>query len=138
MDDDATTHQFPLPARHACTCAWWCAAFALDPDGYWIELVKRAPIFGDSPANEYNFSQTMLRVKDGPASAAFYQEHLGMTLLRNMNLGDFSLFFLATATEQELTAAFDAQTDEQKKECSTDGTVGATGSNPCAAPRTLC
>ena len=31
-------------------------AFALDPDGYWIELVRRSPIFpGDG--NYFNFSQ---------------------------------------------------------------------------------
>jgi len=96
-------------------------AFALDPDGYWLELVRRSPIFG-GPANEYNFSQTMLRVKDGPKSLAFYRDVLGMTCLRNLNLGSFSLMFMVTADEAELKAAFDAQTDEVKKGAAADGT----------------
>lgn len=95
-------------------------AFALDPDGYWVELVRRMPIF-PGPANEYNFSQTMLRVKDGPKSLAFYRDVLGMTCIRNMNLGSFSLIFMVTATAAELQAAFDAQTDEVKAACTTDG-----------------
>lgn len=40
-------------------------AFAYDPDGYWVELVKR-----DTPGvipNYFNFSQTMIRVKVGIA-----------------------------------------------------------------------
>lgn len=35
-------------------------AFALDPDGYWVEIVARGKTFEGVPAN---FSQTMLRVK---------------------------------------------------------------------------
>lgn len=89
-------------------------AFALDPDGYWIELVKRAPIFG-GPANAFNLSQTMLRVKDGPKSVAFYRDVLGMTTLRSLDLGSFSLFFLVSATEDELRAAFDAQPEEVRQ-----------------------
>ena len=37
-------------------------AFVLDPDGYWIEIVKRTPALYREPCN---LSQTMLRVKDG-------------------------------------------------------------------------
>eukprot|EP00933_Yihiella_yeosuensis_P082483 TRINITY_DN96386_c0_g1_i1.p1 TRINITY_DN96386_c0_g1~~TRINITY_DN96386_c0_g1_i1.p1 ORF type:complete len:360 (-),score=87.66 TRINITY_DN96386_c0_g1_i1:341-1420(-) len=78
-------------------------AFALDPDGYWVEIVRRT-----SPEPEYfNLSQTMLRVKDGPASVEFYTKHLGMTLLsaRHMPQYAFSLFFLASVTEDELEDA---------------------------------
>jgi len=96
-------------------------AFALDPDGYWIELVRRAPIFPGA-ANYFNFSQTMLRVKDGPKSVAFYRDHLGMTCVRARDLGGFSLFFMVSASEAELRAAFDAQTDEQRAESAADGT----------------
>ena len=67
-------------------------AFALDPDGYWIELVRRSSIFGPSSfpnGNYFNFSQTMLRVKDGPASVAFYRDRLGMTLIRAMDLPQY-------------------------------------------------
>lgn len=91
-------------------------AFALDPDGYWIEIVKRqAGLFKD----EYNLSQTMLRVKDGPKSAKFYQEHLGMTLLRQTDYPQwgFSLFFLASLTPEELAEGLSKLPDEEK----TDG-----------------
>merc|ERR1712194_283753 len=50
---------------------------------------------------------TMLRVKDGPAAAEFYCKHLGMTLIRRMDIpaAKFSLFFLVSATEAELEEA---------------------------------
>jgi lactoylglutathione lyase len=83
-------------------------AFALDPDGYWVEIVTR----GESKEakeieNAANLSQTMLRVKDPVKSIAFYQ-HLGMTLLRTTHGSDFSLFFLANLTP-ELQQRFEAQ-----------------------------
>merc|ERR1719238_2564055 len=40
-------------------------AFALDPDGYWIEICKRASGIYKEPCN---LSQTMMRVKDGWAT----------------------------------------------------------------------
>lgn len=68
-------------------------AFCLDPDGYWIEIIKRAE---DSPINnKYTFAQTMLRVKDPEKSVKFYREMFGMTLLRSSDMSDFSLYFLA-------------------------------------------
>jgi len=39
-------------------------AFALDPDGYWIELVRRKAGLFLGEQNYFNLSQTMLRVKD--------------------------------------------------------------------------
>ena len=66
-------------------------AFVYDPDGYWVEIVKRGE--GSGIANSYNFSQTMLRVKDPKKSIAFYQR-LGMKVLVEKHYGDFSLFFL--------------------------------------------
>jgi lactoylglutathione lyase len=71
-------------------------AFVYDPDGYWVEIVKR----GDQ-ANiplQCNFSQTMLRVKDPVKSLEFYQT-LGMKVLVERHLDDFSLFFLSSAQE---------------------------------------
>jgi len=77
-------------------------AFALDPDGYWIEIVRRqAGIF----KSYYNFSQVMMRVKDGPATIKFYQEHFGCTVLREMKAETFTNFFLASVTPEELKAA---------------------------------
>mmetsp|Transcript_8617 Transcript_8617/g.22250 ORF Transcript_8617/g.22250 Transcript_8617/m.22250 type:complete len:339 (-) Transcript_8617:84-1100(-) len=72
-------------------------AFALDPDGYWIEIVKR----GDEVTewDGYNLSQTMLRIKDPAVSIPFYRDVLGMTLISQSDHGvgtdwGFSLFFL--------------------------------------------
>eukprot|EP01039_Chlorochromonas_danica_P007866 gene7866-8678_t len=69
-------------------------AFALDPDGYWIELVPRR---AESPhANEpFTLAQTMIRVKDPKRSLAFYSGLLGMTKIREAHHSDFSLYFLA-------------------------------------------
>jgi lactoylglutathione lyase len=69
-------------------------AFAYDPDGYWVEIVKR----GDKAKipNEYNFSQTMLRVKDPKKTIPFYQA-LGMKLLDERHFDDFSLYFMGSS-----------------------------------------
>jgi lactoylglutathione lyase len=70
-------------------------AFAYDPDRYWIEIIQRpAGLF-----QGYNFSQTMLRVKDPTKSLPFYVNHFGMTLVKESHYGpdsgNFSLYFLA-------------------------------------------
>lgn len=55
-------------------------AFAYDPDGYWIELVKR-----NEEANmpePYNLGQTMLRVKDVEKSLDFYTGEGGMGMTK--------------------------------------------------------
>mmetsp|Transcript_54954 Transcript_54954/g.139327 ORF Transcript_54954/g.139327 Transcript_54954/m.139327 type:complete len:398 (+) Transcript_54954:38-1231(+) len=82
-------------------------AFALDPDGYWIEICSRTGKLG-WPEHQ-NLSQTMLRVKDGPRSVEFYTKHLGMTLLRRSDFEKlkFSLFFLASLSPEELRLAAD-------------------------------
>jgi lactoylglutathione lyase len=69
-------------------------AFVYDPDGYWVELVKRGDDSGI--ANKMNFSQTMLRVKDPKKSVAFY-EAMGMKVLKEKHFDDFSLYFLGSA-----------------------------------------
>lgn len=81
-------------------------AFCLDPDGYWIELVARVKM--QHPA-DMNLSQTMLRVKDGPASVKFYVEQLGMKLIKVLHFPQwkFSLFFLASVTDEDLAAQFE-------------------------------
>lgn len=79
-------------------------AFALDPDGYWIEIISRSP---DSPVkNQYTLAQTMIRVKDPVKSLKFYHDLLGMDLLRVREFGvgtdwGFTLYFLANLTEQQ-------------------------------------
>ncbi|KAI6010511.1 Glyoxalase/Bleomycin resistance protein/Dihydroxybiphenyl dioxygenase [Pisolithus marmoratus] len=47
----------------------------------------------------FKFNHTMLRIKDPKASLPFYTEVLGMTLLRESNMGDFTLYFLAYEDE---------------------------------------
>ena len=59
-------------------------AFALDPDGYWVEIVKRDE---NSPIkNKYTFAQTMLRVKDAQKSLHFYRDLLGLNLCKTLDM----------------------------------------------------
>eukprot|EP00045_Choanoeca_perplexa_P005412 m.45756 g.45756 ORF g.45756 m.45756 type:complete len:358 (-) comp13104_c0_seq2:803-1876(-) len=71
-------------------------AFAYDPDGYWVEIIKREPALKQ---DRFTLSQTMLRVKDVEKSLNFYRDCLGMTVCRERHFpkdkGDFSLYFLA-------------------------------------------
>lgn len=79
-------------------------AFALCPDGYWIEVVPRSP---DSPIKlKYTLAQTMIRVKDPKPSVQFFTRSLGMTLLRVSHIGagspgGFSLYFLSSLSPEE-------------------------------------
>lgn len=73
-------------------------AFAVDPDGYWIEIVSRSP--ASLVSQKYTFAQTMIRIKDPIKSLRFYRDILGMTLISERHLGvgetwGFSLYFLA-------------------------------------------
>ena len=76
-------------------------AFALDPDGYWVEIISFNPVDKTENVKEtdpatYRFNHSMIRVKDHEASLKFYQETMGMTLLRtseNASSG-FNLYFL--------------------------------------------
>ncbi|KAI5849832.1 lactoylglutathione lyase [Tricharina praecox] len=74
-------------------------AFALDPDGYWIELIGQAgsdPEATTTDLETYRFNHTMIRVKDVDKSLNFYRSVLGMSLLRTMENPDskFNLYFL--------------------------------------------
>mmetsp|Transcript_36629 Transcript_36629/g.53809 ORF Transcript_36629/g.53809 Transcript_36629/m.53809 type:complete len:342 (-) Transcript_36629:378-1403(-) len=71
-------------------------AFAYDPDGYWVEILKRGEA-GKIP-NYFNFSQTMLRIKDPTKTIPFY-EAMGMKVVRKKNYGSFSNYFLTTNCE---------------------------------------
>eukprot|EP00213_Chloropicon_mariensis_P003998 CAMPEP_0197483136 /NCGR_PEP_ID=MMETSP1309-20131121/56729_1 /TAXON_ID=464262 /ORGANISM="Genus nov. species nov., Strain RCC998" /LENGTH=332 /DNA_ID=CAMNT_0043025725 /DNA_START=96 /DNA_END=1094 /DNA_ORIENTATION=- len=76
-------------------------AFAYDPDGYWVELVKREQSSEDAP--DFALSQTMLRVKDAKKSLAFYTSVMGMQLVAERHYGpekgDFSLYFLCNKND---------------------------------------
>ena len=76
-------------------------AFALDPDGYWVELISFKSIEETENVKEtdpetYRFNHSMIRVKDAEASLKFYQDVLGMSLLRTNENPDngFNLYFL--------------------------------------------
>jgi len=79
-------------------------AFALDPDGYWIEIVRRDET--SKFIQEFNLSQTMIRVKDPKKSLHFYGNLLGMSEIWELNFpkekGDFSLYFLTHLSEKQL------------------------------------
>lgn len=75
-------------------------AFALDPDGYWIELIsnKEAKVVADETnPSSYRFNHTMLRIKDPKKSIEFYTEKLGMRLFRTSvhENAKFTLYFLS-------------------------------------------
>ncbi|KAA8904879.1 Glyoxalase/Bleomycin resistance protein/Dihydroxybiphenyl dioxygenase [Sphaerosporella brunnea] len=74
-------------------------AFALDPDGYWVELIGRPsanPEAKETDKETYRFNHTMIRVKDPEKSLLFYQSTLGMSLLRTVENKEskFNLYFL--------------------------------------------
>ncbi|KAL9579892.1 MAG: hypothetical protein Q9212_004829 [Teloschistes hypoglaucus] len=76
-------------------------AFALDPDGYWVEIIssndaeKTEGIKETDPA-KYRMNHSMIRVKDHTKSLKFYQDVLGMQLLRTNEKpsANFNLYFL--------------------------------------------
>ncbi|KAF3761256.1 glyoxalase I [Cryphonectria parasitica EP155] len=82
-------------------------AFALDPDGYWVEIIGRKPVEETADVKEtdvstYHMNHTMIRVKDAQKSLKFYQEVMGMSLMReggNPSAG-FTLYFLGYPGEQ--------------------------------------
>lgn len=85
-------------------------AFALDPDGYWVEIIGQKPVEETANVEEtdvttYRMNHTMIRVKDAKKSLEFYQEVMGMTLFRtsqNQSSG-FNLYFLGYPGEQGMT-----------------------------------
>ena len=87
-------------------------AFAYDPDGYWVEIIRR-PI--DIGTDGFILAQTMLRIKDPKPSLEFYQKHFGMTLFHELHFPQwkFSLFFLGTLQEGEVAPT--PGTDEAAK-----------------------
>ncbi len=72
-------------------------AFALDPDGYWVEIIKRTE--GRSIPGRFNFAQTMIRIKDPAKSLPFYKDHFGLVQVaeRHFPEAKFSLYFLSNS-----------------------------------------
>ncbi|CAM9090744.1 unnamed protein product [Laminaria digitata] len=79
-------------------------AFAYDPDGYWIELVKRNKDAGHPET--YNLGQTMLRIKDVDKSLEFYtgEGGMGMTKVCEVHYESFSLYFLQSLSSEEVSS----------------------------------
>ena len=76
-------------------------AFALDPDGYWVEIIGQNPAektehVKETDPGSYRMNHTMIRIKDQQKSLKFYQETMGMTLIRTVENSDngFNLYFL--------------------------------------------
>ncbi|KFH47503.1 Lactoylglutathione lyase-like protein [Hapsidospora chrysogenum ATCC 11550] len=72
-------------------------AFALDPDGYWVEIIGQKPVDQTADVKETDpQNHTMIRVKDIEKSLKFYQDICGMSLVRTIENKDagFNLYFL--------------------------------------------
>lgn len=76
-------------------------AFALDPDDYWVEIISNNKVedtegIKETDPSTYRFNHTMIRVKDRTKSLQFYQNMLGMSLLRTSESpsSGFNLYFL--------------------------------------------
>ncbi|KAI1612761.1 Glyoxalase/Bleomycin resistance protein/Dihydroxybiphenyl dioxygenase [Exophiala viscosa] len=76
-------------------------AFALDPDGYWVEIIGQNNVdatkdIKTTETSAYRFNHSMIRIKDPEKSLKFYQEVMGMTLLRTSEQKEagFTLYFL--------------------------------------------
>ena len=73
-------------------------AFAKDPDGYWVEIIRRhdADVGIATDPSSYRLNHTMIRVKSAETSVKFYEEVMGMKLLRVSENKDaaFNLYFL--------------------------------------------
>jgi len=65
----------------------------------------------------FKFNHTMIRIKDPKVSLPFYLDTLGMDLLAEQNMGDFTLYFLGydhngiskQSTEEKAKARFDRE-----------------------------
>eukprot|EP00605_Chrysophyceae_sp_TOSAG23-4_P000576 GSChrysophyteH1.ASY1.ANO1.653.1 assembled CDS len=87
-------------------------AFALDPDGYWIEVISRSEKSIVPSSYKYTLAQTMKRIKDPVKSLHFYRDICKMTLLSEAHFGpgrgDFSLYFLAQLPPGDEVPSFES------------------------------
>ncbi|KAJ7116902.1 lactoylglutathione lyase-like protein [Mycena epipterygia] len=86
-------------------------AFALDPDGYWVEIISFNPVESTADVKTtdvgtYRMNHTMIRVKDQEKSLAFYKDVMGMKLKRvSENPGaEFNLYFLGYGADAPATS----------------------------------
>ena len=85
-------------------------AFALDPDDYWIEIISfntvdKTENLKETDPSTYRFNHSMIRVKDHEKSLKFYQDIMGMSLIRTSEnpSNDYNLYFLAFGGDDEAT-----------------------------------
>lgn len=85
-------------------------AFALDPDGYWVEIIAFNPVDKTEDVKEtdpgtYKFNHSMIRVKDHEKSLKFYQDIMGMSLIRTSEneSNGFNLYFLAYVADESVS-----------------------------------
>lgn len=95
-------------------------AFALDPNGYWIELIEhgQGKASDKTDSTHYKLNHTMIRVKDPKKSLDFYRNVLGMKLFStSVHEGaKFTLYFLGyehDASFKEDTLSRDEQSKKQ-------------------------
>lgn len=73
-------------------------AFALDPDGYWIELIEHGngKKSDTTDTTTYKLNHSMVRVRDATKSLDFYKKVLGMKLFakKEFEAAKFTLYFL--------------------------------------------
>lgn len=82
-------------------------AFALDPNGYWIELIEHGvgKVATISEKSSYLFNHTMIRVKDPVKSIDFYTKVLGLKVISKHDFpgAKFTLYFLGYDHDGEIT-----------------------------------
>ncbi|KAI9890453.1 MAG: Lactoylglutathione lyase [Vezdaea aestivalis] len=76
-------------------------AFALDPDGYWVEIIGQKPLeeavkFDTTDVSKYRMNHTMIRVRSAEATIKFYEQTMGMKVVRKLEFpaAQFNLYFL--------------------------------------------
>ena len=70
-----------------------------DPDGYWVEIIRQNEVdepTGKTDVSTYRLNHSMLRVKSPEESLKFYQDVMGMTLVRTVEVKEnsYNLYFL--------------------------------------------
>ncbi|ODV68290.1 lactoylglutathione lyase [Hyphopichia burtonii NRRL Y-1933] len=94
-------------------------AFALDPDGYWIELIEHGvnKVENKTDLSSYKLNHTMIRVKDPKASLKFYREVLGFKLFHTKVFEDakFTLYFLGYESPDFKEDSLDVSTQATKQ-----------------------
>lgn len=86
-------------------------AFALDPDGYWVEIIGQKNVdetkdITTTDTSSYRMNHTMIRVKDIEKSKQFYQDVMGMELVRTVEQKEagFNLYFFGYGVDTSKSA----------------------------------